>query len=94
MQTKWCLRQSVTGSLVRTLNFLSSSFFSSADSKKRRRSESEEPSAGIEASCSEGGVGNGVGGGGLSSGSYQLLTWDQYTPEHWSTLYNSSYQTL
>ncbi|XP_030296424.1 myelin regulatory factor-like protein [Sparus aurata] len=66
----------------------------SADSKKRRRSESEEASAGIEASCSEGGVVNGVGGGGLSSGSYQLLTWDQYTPEHWSTLYNSSYQTL
>ncbi|XP_070785345.1 myelin regulatory factor-like protein [Enoplosus armatus] len=71
----------------------------SPGSKKRRRSESEEPSAGIEASCSEadgshgGSVGNIVGGGGLNVGSYQL-TWDQYRPEHWSTLYNSSYQTL
>ncbi|KAE8281092.1 Myelin regulatory factor-like protein [Larimichthys crocea] len=63
----------------------------SPDSKKRRRSESEEPSAGNEASCSEGGS---VGGGGLNLGPYQLLTWDQYRPEHWSLLYNSSYQTL
>ncbi|XP_045895442.1 myelin regulatory factor-like protein [Micropterus dolomieu] len=73
---------------------------SSPDSKKRRRSESEEPSAGIEDSCSEGdgirggSVGHGVGGGGLSVGSNQLLTWDQYRPEHWSTLYDSSSQTL
>nr|XP_046235367.1 myelin regulatory factor-like protein [Scatophagus argus] len=72
----------------------------STDSKKRRRSKSEEPSAGIEPSCSEtdgtrgGSSGNSVGGGGLSLGSYQLLTWDHYRPEHWSTLYNSSYQTL
>ncbi|XP_051249027.1 myelin regulatory factor-like protein [Dicentrarchus labrax] len=72
----------------------------SPESKKRRRSESEEPSVGVEASCSEadgtrgGSGGNGVGGGGLSLGSYQLLTWDQYRLEHWSALYNSSYQTL
>ena len=77
-----------------------SSFFSSTDSKKRRRSESDEPSTEIEASCSEGdgtrgsGAASGVGGTGMSLGSYQLLTWDQYRPEHWSTLYNSSYQTL
>ncbi|XP_041819954.1 myelin regulatory factor-like protein [Chelmon rostratus] len=68
--------------------------------KKRRRSESEELSTGMEASCSEGdgtlggGVGNGVAGGGLSLGPYQLLTWDEYRPEHWSTLYNGSYQAL
>ncbi|XP_031158359.2 myelin regulatory factor-like protein isoform X2 [Sander lucioperca] len=68
----------------------------SPGSKKRRRSESEEPSAGIEASCSEGdgtqgsSIGNSVGG----LGSYQLLTWEQYRLEHWSTLYDSSYQTL
>ncbi|XP_035533464.1 LOW QUALITY PROTEIN: myelin regulatory factor-like protein [Morone saxatilis] len=72
----------------------------SPESKKRRRSESEEPSVGVEASCSEaegtrgGSGGNGVGGGGMSLGSYQLLTWDQYRLEHWSALYNSSYQTL
>lgn len=70
------------------------------DCKKRRRSESEESSTRNEASCSEhgdgihGGSGGGGGGGGLSLGSYQLLTWDQYTPDHWSTLYNSSYETL
>lgn len=70
------------------------------DSKKRRRSESEEQSVRMEPSCSDGdgthgaGVGSGGSGGGLSLGSYQLLTWDLYTPEHWSTLYNSSYETL
>ncbi|XP_034534964.1 myelin regulatory factor-like protein, partial [Notolabrus celidotus] len=69
------------------------------DSKKRRRSESDEPSAGIEASYSEGdgtlggAVGNGSGGG-LGLGLNQLLTWDQYNPEQWSTLYNGSYQTV
>ncbi|XP_074481743.1 myelin regulatory factor-like protein [Sebastes fasciatus] len=63
----------------------------SPESKKRRRSESEDPSAGVEASCSEGdGVGNGVGG----LGSYQLLTWEHYRPDHWSTLYDSSNQTM
>ncbi|XP_034719987.1 myelin regulatory factor-like protein [Etheostoma cragini] len=68
----------------------------SPGSKKRRRSESEDPSAGLEASCSEGdgtqGSSTGNSGGGL--GSYQLLTWEQYMLEHWSTLYGSSYQTL
>ncbi|XP_049893806.1 myelin regulatory factor-like protein [Epinephelus moara] len=70
----------------------------SSESRKRRRSESEseEPSTGIKASCNESdatqgsSVGNGVGG----LGSYQLLTWEQYRPEHWSTLYDSSYQTM
>uniref|UniRef100_A0A3B4CXM6 Myelin regulatory factor like n=1 Tax=Pygocentrus nattereri TaxID=42514 RepID=A0A3B4CXM6_PYGNA len=27
-------------------------------------------------------------------GAFQLLTWDQYQPSQWSTLYNSSYQSL
>ncbi|XP_066525576.1 myelin regulatory factor-like protein [Hoplias malabaricus] len=27
-------------------------------------------------------------------GAYHLLTWDSYQPNQWSTLYNSSYQTL
>ncbi|XP_067437966.1 myelin regulatory factor-like protein [Thunnus thynnus] len=64
----------------------------SLESKKRRRSESEEPSAGVDMSCSEG---DGTrGGGGLSLGSFQLLTWEQYQPGEWSALYDSSYQTL
>ncbi|XP_034433616.1 myelin regulatory factor-like protein [Hippoglossus hippoglossus] len=69
----------------------------SPESKKRRRSESEETSSGIEASSSDadgscgGSVGNGTGGIGLNLG---LLTWEQYRPRQWSTLYNSSYQTL
>ncbi|XP_033991656.1 myelin regulatory factor-like protein isoform X2 [Trematomus bernacchii] len=64
----------------------------SPDSKKRRRSESEEPSVGIEVSSE----GDGSQGGSLGNtlGSYQLLTWDQYRPEHWSALYDNSYQTL
>ncbi|XP_059182009.1 myelin regulatory factor-like protein [Centropristis striata] len=66
----------------------------SPESKKRRRSESEEPSAGITASCTEGDgtQGGSVGSGGL--GSYQLLTWEHYRPEHWSALYDSSYEIL
>ena len=73
------------------------SFLSSQESKKRRRSESEETSSGLEASSSDadgspgGSVGNGTGGIGLNLG---LLTWEQYRPGQWSTLYNSSYQTL
>uniref|UniRef100_UPI0037E70BE0 myelin regulatory factor-like protein n=1 Tax=Semicossyphus pulcher TaxID=241346 RepID=UPI0037E70BE0 len=72
----------------------------SSDSKKRRRSFSDEPSAGIEASCCEGdgtqggSVGSCSGGGSPSLGTNQLLTWDQYRPEHWSTVYNGSYQTV
>uniref|UniRef100_UPI003AB04A12 myelin regulatory factor-like protein n=1 Tax=Centroberyx gerrardi TaxID=166262 RepID=UPI003AB04A12 len=53
--------------------------------KKRRRSGSEEPSGGADASCCD-------GGGGL--GPYQLLTWDQYRPDRWSELYDSSFHTL
>ncbi|XP_018558329.1 myelin regulatory factor-like protein [Lates calcarifer] len=72
----------------------------SPQTKKRRRSECEEPSAGIEASCSDGdatcGVsgGNSTGGGGPNMGSYQLLTWEHFRPGQWSTLYDSNYQTL
>ncbi|XP_040026184.2 myelin regulatory factor-like protein [Gasterosteus aculeatus] len=66
------------------------------ESKKRRRSESEEPSGGIEASCSEGdGTRGGSVGNSLSGlGSYQLLTWEHYRPECWTTSYNSSYETM
>uniref|UniRef100_A0A3Q4AT21 Uncharacterized protein n=1 Tax=Mola mola TaxID=94237 RepID=A0A3Q4AT21_MOLML len=72
----------------------------STDSKKRRRLESERPSAGIEASCSEsdgshgGNLGDSIGGNGQSLGCNQLLTWDQYKSDQWCTLYNSSYETL
>ncbi|XP_041636371.1 myelin regulatory factor-like protein [Cheilinus undulatus] len=67
----------------------------SPDSKKRRRSESDEASAGIEGSCGEGdGTRGCTVGGGLSLGSNQLLSWDQYRPEQWSTLYNGSYQAV
>ncbi|XP_069575304.1 myelin regulatory factor-like protein [Brachyistius frenatus] len=66
----------------------------SPDSKKRRRSESEEPSAGIDASCCEADGTFGGGVGGPFPGSYQLLTWNQYSPEQWSTFYDGSYQTL
>ncbi|XP_071357816.1 myelin regulatory factor-like protein isoform X2 [Trachinotus anak] len=71
----------------------------SPQSKKRRRSECEEPPQVIDASCSDGdgtcggSVGNGIGSA-LNFGSYQLLTWEQYQPGQWSTLYDSSYQTL
>lgn len=50
----------------------------------------------MEASCSEGDGthGGAVGAAGGRLVSYQLLTWDQYRPEHWSTLYSGSYQAL
>uniref|UniRef100_A0A3Q0SFZ9 Myelin regulatory factor like n=1 Tax=Amphilophus citrinellus TaxID=61819 RepID=A0A3Q0SFZ9_AMPCI len=76
------------------------SCFSTLESKKRRRSESEEPFAGVGTSCCEGegtrggGVGSSAGVGGMGPGSYQLLSWEQYRPEEWNTLYDSSYQTL
>nr|XP_019966141.1 PREDICTED: myelin regulatory factor-like protein [Paralichthys olivaceus] len=72
----------------------------SSESKKRRRSECEEPSSGIEASSGDvdgscgGSAGNSTGGIGINLGSYQLLTWEHYRPGQWSTLYNSSYQTM
>ncbi|XP_076732174.1 myelin regulatory factor-like protein [Maylandia zebra] len=67
--------------------------------KKRRRSESEEPSAGVGTSSSDGegthgGVGSTASVGGMGVGSYQLLSWEQYRPEQWSTLHDSNYQTL
>ncbi|KAM6896343.1 myelin regulatory factor-like protein isoform 1-T2 [Lycodopsis pacificus] len=67
-----------------------------SESKKRRRSESEEPSAGIEATCSEGDgtQGDSVGNAVSSSGSYQLLTWEHYRLEDWITSYDVSYQTM
>ncbi|XP_037317821.2 myelin regulatory factor-like protein isoform X1 [Pungitius pungitius] len=68
----------------------------SPESKKRRRSECEEPSGGIEASCSEGdGTRGGSVGNSLSGlGSYQLVTWEHYRLEHWTTSYDSSYETM
>ncbi|XP_039996821.1 myelin regulatory factor-like protein [Xiphias gladius] len=72
----------------------------SSESKKRKRSECEEPSAGNDTSCSDEdgncgvSVGNGIGGDGLNFGSYQLLTWEQYRPGQWSTMYDSSCQTM
>uniref|UniRef100_A0A3Q1EMV4 Myelin regulatory factor like n=1 Tax=Acanthochromis polyacanthus TaxID=80966 RepID=A0A3Q1EMV4_9TELE len=70
------------------------SCFSSPDSKKRRRSECEEPSA----SCVEGdgphGGAVGPSVGGLTLGSHQLLTWEQYRLEQRGTFYDSSYQIL
>ncbi|XP_051813913.1 myelin regulatory factor-like protein [Acanthochromis polyacanthus] len=66
----------------------------SPDSKKRRRSECEEPSA----SCVEGdgphGGAVGPSVGGLTLGSHQLLTWEQYRLEQRGTFYDSSYQIL
>ncbi|XP_074553905.1 myelin regulatory factor-like protein [Halichoeres trimaculatus] len=82
------------------LGYSSTAHDRSPDTKKRRRSESTEPSAGFEASSGEGdrtpggSVGNCTGGGGLSIVPNQLLTWDQYRPEHWSIIYNGSYQTV
>ncbi|XP_028255701.1 myelin regulatory factor-like protein isoform X2 [Parambassis ranga] len=66
----------------------------SPESKKRRRSESEHPSAGVDPSCCEA---EGTHSGCVSLlglGSHQLLTWDQYTPAQWSTLFDSSHQAL
>lgn len=72
----------------------------SPESKKRRRSLSEE-APGIEAPHSEvlvshcGYVGLGSSSaGGISNGSYNTLTWEQYTPGQWNTLLNGSYQSL
>uniref|UniRef100_I3KNQ5 Myelin regulatory factor like n=1 Tax=Oreochromis niloticus TaxID=8128 RepID=I3KNQ5_ORENI len=58
-----------------------------------------EPSAGVGTSCSEGegthgGVGSTASVGGMGVGSYQLLSWEQYRPEQWTTLHDSNYQTL
>uniref|UniRef100_A0A1A7WSW5 Myelin regulatory factor-like n=1 Tax=Iconisemion striatum TaxID=60296 RepID=A0A1A7WSW5_9TELE len=67
----------------------------SQEGKKRRRSESEDPfeAPGGEADGTHNSsVGYTVNGPGL--GSYQMLTWEQYRPEQWSTLYDHRYQTL
>ncbi|XP_047430695.1 myelin regulatory factor-like protein [Mugil cephalus] len=85
--TSTCLQESMT-----------SLHSCSPESKKRRMSKSEEPLSGVDGYCSVadgthgGSIGNCVGVGGL--GSFQLLTWEQYRPEQWSTLYGSSFQTL
>ncbi|XP_054878069.1 myelin regulatory factor-like protein isoform X2 [Poeciliopsis prolifica] len=68
----------------------------SQDSKKRRRSESEESFAAVDvASCDRDGTqntGNTLIGPGQSCS--PLLRWEHYRREHWSTLCNSSFQTL
>uniref|UniRef100_A0A3Q3J688 Myelin regulatory factor like n=1 Tax=Monopterus albus TaxID=43700 RepID=A0A3Q3J688_MONAL len=67
----------------------------SPESKKRRRSASEEPSTAVDGDRTRGGgIGNSVGGVELNLGSYQLLTWEHYRPEQWSTWYDSSCQML
>ncbi|XP_024912962.1 myelin regulatory factor-like protein [Cynoglossus semilaevis] len=63
--------------------------------KKRRRSESAEPSAGLD----DGDVsfvsssGNSVGGNGSNVGSCQLLTWEPYGSDRWSSVYDGSCQS-
>ncbi|CAN9508219.1 unnamed protein product [Ophioblennius macclurei] len=64
----------------------------SPDNKKRRRSESNEPLTGLDASVSDG-VGTN-GGVGSASGSHQLLSWEQYIPGQWCSLYDSTFQSL
>ncbi|XP_029969911.1 myelin regulatory factor-like protein [Salarias fasciatus] len=54
----------------------------SPDSKKRRRSESDTS------------VSDGAGTRGSAQGSYQMLSWEQYIPEQWCSLHDSSFQTL
>ncbi|XP_013855858.1 myelin regulatory factor-like protein, partial [Austrofundulus limnaeus] len=67
----------------------------SQDSKKRRRSESEDLSASEPACCEGDGTRSaGTTVNGPGPGSSQLLTWEPYRTEHWSTLLNRSYQTL
>ncbi|KAM9846098.1 myelin regulatory factor-like protein [Aulostomus maculatus] len=63
----------------------------SPDSKKRRRSESEALTAGVDLTDSEA-DGTHSSGGGL--GFFQVLTWEKYVAEEWSTLFDNSYQTL
>ncbi|KAM4712356.1 myelin regulatory factor-like protein [Anableps anableps] len=77
---------------------VSTSHTCSQDSKKRRRSDSEESFVAVDAAYCESdgthnaGTGNTLIGPGLSSS--QLLRWEHYSRERWSTLYNTSYQTL
>ncbi|KAM8907848.1 myelin regulatory factor-like protein isoform 6-T6 [Spinachia spinachia] len=68
----------------------------SPESKKRRRSESQEPSGGVGASCGEGDGtrGSNVGNSLCGLGPYQLLTWEHYRREHWTTSYDSSYEAM
>ncbi|XP_015237087.1 PREDICTED: myelin regulatory factor-like protein [Cyprinodon variegatus] len=77
------------------LGSLSTSHTCSQDSKKRRRSDSEDTFAAADAACCEGdGTRNTGAGIGAGLGSSQLLRWEHYQQEHWSTLCSSSYQTL
>uniref|UniRef100_A0A3Q2TA57 Myelin regulatory factor like n=1 Tax=Fundulus heteroclitus TaxID=8078 RepID=A0A3Q2TA57_FUNHE len=84
--------------LLKMFLYYISFFNSSQDSKKRRRSDSEDSFAAVEAACCEGDGTHNAGTGntltGLGLGSSQLLRWEHYRREHWSTLYSTSYQTL
>ncbi|MEQ2198948.1 hypothetical protein XENOCAPTIV_021315, partial [Xenoophorus captivus] len=68
------------------------------DSKRRKRSDSEGSFAAVDAACCEDDGSRNTGTGstlsGPSLGSSQLLRWEHYRREHWSTLCNTSYQTL
>ncbi|MEQ2266592.1 hypothetical protein XENORESO_011776 [Xenotaenia resolanae] len=68
------------------------------DSKRRKRSDSEGSFAAVDAACCEDDGTRNTGTGstlsGPSLGSSQLLRWEHYRREHWSTLCNTSYQTL
>lgn len=66
----------------------------SPESRKRRRSDCEEasrPKAPYQGNMSAS-VGSSISG--FSSGTYSSLSWDQFTPGQWSTLFDSSFQTL
>ncbi|XP_008399058.1 myelin regulatory factor-like protein isoform X1 [Poecilia reticulata] len=80
------------------LGSVSTSHPCSQDSKKRRRSESEESFAAVDAAgCERDGTHNAGTGNtliGPGPGSSRLLRWEHYRREHWSTLCNTSYQTL
>ncbi|PWA14715.1 hypothetical protein CCH79_00019610 [Gambusia affinis] len=84
--------------LVQNLPVSSSHCVLGSDSKKRRRSESEESFAAVDAASCErdgthnAGTGNTLIGPGQSSS--QLLRWEQYRRQHWSTLCNTSHQIL
>lgn len=74
----------------------STALSSSPENRKRRRSDCEEasrPKASNEGTMSgDASVGSSISG--FSSGSYSSLTWDQYSPAQWSTLFDRSFQSL